>query len=252
MWDNEDAIKRWDQYAEEMGKSYTDDGDLNRRFLLNPVIFKLIGKISGKFILDAGCGEGYLSRLLSRQGAQKVVGVDYSKKMVEVAKRKTPKGSIIEYKHGSCEELNFLSDNCFDVVVSNMVIHDLANHENAFKEIYRVLVNNGTFVFSILHPCFDTPNSGWLRNDEGEKLYWKVKNYFSEGPNEQRSNSDQKLLWFHRTLSSYFNSLRKVGFSVEAIEEPKPNEEAMAYHQDYKYFLDICHFLVFKAVKTSP
>jgi ubiquinone/menaquinone biosynthesis C-methylase UbiE len=248
MWNNDEAIKRWDQYAEEMGKSYTKEGDLNRRFLLNPAILGLIGEISGKIILDAGCGEGYLCRLLSDWGAH-VVGVDYSEKMVEVAKRKTPNGTMIEYKHGNCEQLDFLNDNSFDIVVSNMVIHDLANHEKAFKEMHRVLVKDGIFVFSILHPCFDTPNSGWEKNDEGQKLYWKVKNYFNEGPNEQRSSSDIKLLWFHRTLSSYFNSLRRVGFTVDAIEEPKPTDDAVVFHPDFKSFFDICHFLVFKASK---
>jgi 2-polyprenyl-3-methyl-5-hydroxy-6-metoxy-1,4-benzoquinol methylase len=196
MWDNEQAIQRWDKYAEEMSNFYTEQGDLNRRFLLNPTILKLIGDVSGKLILDAGCGEGYLCRLLCNQGAH-VLGVDYSEKMIEVAKRKTAKETNIDYKHGNCEELPFISDKSFDVVVSNMVIHDLADHQKAFNEIHRVLIPNGIFVFSILHPCFDTPGSGWVKNDEGQKVYWKVKNYFDEGPNEQRSTSENKLLWLY-------------------------------------------------------
>ncbi|WP_144374240.1 methyltransferase domain-containing protein [Paenibacillus sp. Y412MC10] len=52
-------------------------------------------RISGKFILDAGCDEGYLSRLLSLQGAQKVVGVDYSKRWLRLLNVRHQKGQLL-------------------------------------------------------------------------------------------------------------------------------------------------------------
>lgn len=248
QWDNKEAIKRWDEYADEMSKAYSRDGDLNRKHLLNPAIFSLIDNIKNKKILDAGCGEGYLSRLLAERGAS-VVGVDYSKNMIQAAKTKTNRTLNIEYIHGNCEQLDFLQDNSFEIVVSNMVIHDLANYQKAFTEVYRLLQKDGLFVFSILHPCFDTPNSGWVKNEDSEKLFWKVDRYFEEGPNEQRSTSENKLLWFHRTLSSYFNALIETGFIVESLIEPKPSKDDIKVHGDFKTFLKMCHFLVFKARK---
>jgi SAM-dependent methyltransferase len=51
------------------------EGDFGRRALLNPAIFRLLGDVRGQTILDAGCGNGYLSRLLADRGGT-VVGVE--------------------------------------------------------------------------------------------------------------------------------------------------------------------------------
>lgn len=79
------AIKRWDQFAESYANTHGEQGDLHKEILLNPVILNMIGSITNKRVLDAGCGEGYLSRLLSQQGAI-VTSVDYSHKMLDIAK----------------------------------------------------------------------------------------------------------------------------------------------------------------------
>ncbi|MDN4525993.1 class I SAM-dependent methyltransferase [Fictibacillus sp. NE201] len=119
-------------------------------------IDSLIEQTDGMKMLDAGCGAGYLSRFLARRGAS-VTSIDYSKKMLEIAKGKTPKELDIIFHHGNCERLNFLDDCAFDIIVSNMVIQDLADYEAALSEMLLLLKNGGYFVFSILHPCFVTP-----------------------------------------------------------------------------------------------
>ena len=57
----------------------TMSGDIHRVVLLNPTIFSLLGEVDGNHLLDAGCGEGYLSRLLVKKGAR-VTAVDFSQK----------------------------------------------------------------------------------------------------------------------------------------------------------------------------
>jgi hypothetical protein len=49
-----------DEFYDRLG----DDGGFNRRALLNPAIFGLLGDPANHRVLDAGCGHGYLSRLL--------------------------------------------------------------------------------------------------------------------------------------------------------------------------------------------
>ena len=66
---NTDAIKAWSRAPQEIVANFGDEGDFTRRYLLNPVIFGLLGDVAGKTILDAGCGQGYLSRLLAKKGA---------------------------------------------------------------------------------------------------------------------------------------------------------------------------------------
>jgi 2-polyprenyl-3-methyl-5-hydroxy-6-metoxy-1,4-benzoquinol methylase len=65
---NRDIIEIWAAHAEESVASFDEDGDFARKYLLNPTIFSLLGSIAGKRILDAGCGNGYLSRLSPLEG----------------------------------------------------------------------------------------------------------------------------------------------------------------------------------------
>lgn len=244
----EEAIERWDRYADTYSESHAEQGDLHKEVFLNPTLLSLIGKESDKKILDAGCGEGYFSRILAKSGAH-VTAVDYSKKMIEIARKRTSPNLSIDYRHGNCEDLNFLENESFDLIVSNMVIQDLANYEKVFKEMYRLLLNNGSFIFSILHPCFITPVSGWEKKDDGEKLHWNVDQYFYEGAYEQRMGGQEKILLFHRTLTSYVNAFLKAGFTLEGLVEPKPSEEMLNKYPTFEEDFRCPDFIVFKLKK---
>ncbi|MEH7121882.1 class I SAM-dependent methyltransferase [Bacillus sp. JJ1773] len=244
----EEAIKRWDKFAETYSAVHTEQGDLHKEIFLNPTLLSLIGTVKNKKVLDAGCGEGYFSRILAKSAAA-VTAVDYSEKMLEIAKERTPIDLRIDYRHGNCEDLLFLEDNSFDLVVSNMVIQDLANYEKAFQEMYRLLVDGGYFIFSILHPCFVTPESGWEKTKDGEKLHWNVDKYFYEGVYEQRLGDEEKMLLFHRTLTSYVNNVIKAGFHLEGLIEPKPSEEMLRKYPSFEEDFRSADFIVFKLRK---
>ena len=246
----EETIRRWDAFADTYSKNHTEQGDLHKEVFLNPTLFSLMGELKDKQVLDAGCGEGYLSRLLSKAGSN-VTAVDYSLRMIEIAQERTPIDLQIKYIRGNCEELTMLEDENFDVIVSNMVIQDLPNYENAFQEMYRLLVDGGSFIFSILHPCFVTPGSGWEKNSSGEKLHWNVDRYFYEGAYEQRLGDKDKVLFFHRTLTSYVDALIKAGFMIESIIEPKPSETMLKKYPSFEEDLRCADFMVFKATKPK-
>jgi len=243
----EEAIKRWDQHAESFTADYDEHGGIHREVLLNPAIFSLLEEVKGKRLLDAGCGEGYLSRMLAQKGAI-VTAVDYSEKMLEIARERTHEDIPIQYKHGNCEKLDFLVDEQFDGIVSNMVLQDLEDYKAALSEMYRLLKPNSTFIFSILHPCFVTPNSGWLRNEQLDKQYWKVQRYFYEGVYEQL-DSDEKIVLYHRTLTSYMKAIIQVGFSIEDVIEPMPSKEMLAKYPRFEEDLHCADFIVFKLRK---
>jgi SAM-dependent methyltransferase len=78
--------KGWDKGAEIWNANYGKYGDAYRQNIFNPALFPLIGNVEGKKILDAGCGNGYLSRLLAEKDAQ-VTGVDLSRSFIEIARR---------------------------------------------------------------------------------------------------------------------------------------------------------------------
>ncbi len=247
---SEEAIRRWDLHAEVFTEKYDEHGGIHREVLLNPAIFSLVEDIEGASILDAGCGEGYLSRIFSQRGAN-VTAVDYSKNMLEIAKRRTVSNLSIEYHHGNCEKLEFLKNSTFDMIVSNMVMMDLADYEAALNEMYRLLKDGGYFIFSILHPCFVTPKSGWVRDSQGRKQYWRLENYFNEGVYEQMLpvDAEDKVVFYHRTLTSYFKAFQKAGLILEELIEPKPTGEMLEKYPSFEEDLNFSNFIVFKLRK---
>ena len=56
-----------------------------QKYLFVPSLFKLLGNIKNKSVLDLGCGEGYYTRLAKIAGAAKVIGIDLSKRQIELA-----------------------------------------------------------------------------------------------------------------------------------------------------------------------
>jgi SAM-dependent methyltransferase len=250
--DSTEAIRRWDLHARATWADLGPlDGDRHRVILLNPALFRFLPDVNGKRVLDAGCGEGYFCRKLARLGAR-VTGVDFSREMLSLAEERTDLELGVRYLHANCEHLEGFALGSFDVVVSNMVLMDLPDHRAALKSFSRVLAREGTLVFSIAHPCFSAPGHGWVRDDQGKRLHWKVDQYFYEGAYEQSLFSadvgDQPLL-FHRTLSNYVKALLEAGFELLDLDEPKPSEEMLVRYPGYEHHLRMSHFIVFKARK---
>jgi 2-polyprenyl-3-methyl-5-hydroxy-6-metoxy-1,4-benzoquinol methylase len=111
--------------------------------------------ISSKTVLDAACGSGYGSAILSESGATKVVGIDNSSEAIEYCE-KNYKNENLEFKKTNCEEITL--DTTFDVVVSFETIEHLKNQDNFLTEVKRVLKDDGIFIVST--PNTDTYPSG--------------------------------------------------------------------------------------------
>ena len=97
-------------------------------------------------VLDLGCGPGFLSILLSKQGCQ-VTGIDYSNQMLEEAKHNAKENNVhTDFKKMDVQELTF-DDESFDFVITRNVTWNLEKPKQAYQEIYRVLKPGGLFVF---------------------------------------------------------------------------------------------------------
>jgi SAM-dependent methyltransferase len=153
----------------------------------------------------------------------------------------------------SPEDLGFLDVGAFDVVVSSMVLQDLPDHQAALESFHRVLTDGGLLVFSSSHPCFTTPDCGWVRDEDGNKLYWKVDRYFVEGTYEQMlpRDTEDPVLIYHRTLSNYIRTLLRAGFELLDVIEPRPAEEMLERYPAFRDDLRMSHFIVFKARKRQ-
>lgn len=247
----DEIIKRWDLSAELVASYSSKYGDINKEVLLTPVLLEMLGGVENEDVLDAGCGEGFLSRLMAERGSI-VTAVDYSARLLEIAKERTTDDLRIEYLHANLERLDMLRDDTFDVVVSCVVIQDVPDYQAAVKEMYRVLRPGGVCILAMAHPCFSS-DGGWVKDSKGRKQYWKIDNYFYERGFEipLTSNTDANPIGFHRTLTSYFRTIIDTGFIVEDMTEPYPTQEAIEKHPDFIDDLRMTHFLVFKLRKSA-
>lgn len=106
---------------------------------------ELLPDFKGKRVLDLGCGYGWHCLYAAEHGAASVVGVDLSEKMLAVAREKNTFDTIT-YLHASIDEVTFEPES-FDVVISSLAIHYIANFEKLTKNIAKWLVPSGQFVF---------------------------------------------------------------------------------------------------------
>ncbi|MFQ5819956.1 MAG: class I SAM-dependent methyltransferase [Candidatus Heimdallarchaeota archaeon] len=230
----------WNEVAEGWFRNCGEFGDINREYVIDPVIFRLLGQIKGKCILDAGCGNGYLCRLLAKQGA-KITGVDISSKAIELAQIKEKEAPLgISYYVGSLSDLAMFSNQTFDVVISNLVLQDLQDLAGALGELYRVLREEGQLLISLLHPCFTGPTvRGWVKRprDSSRKedwLFWKIDRYFDRTTEIIQNFGLEGVYYFCRSLSDYITALLQQGFTITDLEEPIPDEKAIEQH--YRQF----------------
>ncbi len=101
--------------------------------------------VKGRRVLDAACGEGYGSYLLSRE-ADHVTGVDIDEQAIEHAARRYP-GRNIEFRQADCTALP-LADDAVDVVVSFETLEHLAEQDQLLAEFRRVLRPEGFLLIS--------------------------------------------------------------------------------------------------------
>ncbi len=251
----------WDALSDWYDLKQGEVGDLWHRALIDPVLLKAVGDCRGKHVLDLGCGNGYLSRRLARQGAE-VTAVDASPKMIKNAKARG-RGSAVRYVCSSANQLRDVPNSKFDIVFANMSLMDISDAEGAVGEAARVLKKGGRFVVSISHPCFDVlSNSGWVAEKALANplaVYRKVRGYrepFSEMvPWNIGDGSKGYTVGYHRPLNWYARVLHSKGLAITALEEPEPTREFIEREQEQQGDLDGVGFqevplhLVIEAVK---
>jgi len=186
---------------------------------------KMMPNFKDKRVLDLGCGFGWHCRYAVENGARSVIGIDISQKMLSEAKSKTKYGNI-EYICMPLEDIDFPEES-FDVVISSLALHYVKSFEDVLVRVYKCLSKGGNFVFSVEHPIFTAQGpQDWYYDGKGNILHWPVDHYFTEGIRNAKFLGEE-VIKYHRTLTTYLNSLIKLGFEITGVVEPKPAENML-------------------------
>lgn len=217
MTDTWDTIADW--YAARIRS-----GSAMHRFGRDALLRLLPADLTGRRVLDLGCGEGLVSRALAGRGAA-VKGVDPSPRMVEHARRAEQEehtGTVYTVDDGCA--LDSVASASMDWVTAALSLNNVPDLDAALRAVQRVLVPHGALVFTVPHPCFEAPYAGWTEGDDGVPARRVVGDYLSEGfwrsanPEGARRAGNR-----HRTVATYLNALVRHGLRLDAVDEPAPD-----------------------------
>ena len=213
------TARSYDDIAEWYNEWVRADSLLDDPFFA--AVAPLLSETAGRRICDLACGQGRVARHLAADGAR-VVGVDLSGKLLAIARRyehAAPRG--IAYLRDDARTLGALRDATFDGVICHMALMDIPDLTATLRAASRVLRAGGWFIFPTLHPCYHTPTSGESTDTRGT-IGRTVNGYFAEGfwRSDVRTGPPGKIGAYHRTLSTYINTLIDADFVLERMAEP--------------------------------
>ena len=230
-----DALNRqtqeiWNRNADWWDEQ-TGEGNQFQRVLIGPATERLRALRPGERVLDIACGNGAFSRSMARLGAQ-VVAFDFSERFLERAKARTNEhADRIDYRLvDATDEAQLLAlGDRFDAAVCTMALMDMATVEPLMSALSRLLKPGGRFVFSVLHPCFNS-SRGIRQVVEQEDRDGELTTAYSVNvSNYIRPASWQGVgipgqptahYYFHRPLSVLLSACFSAGFVLDGLEEP--------------------------------
>lgn len=185
----------------------------------------LFPDLSGKDVLDLGCGYGWHCKYAVECGAKRVLGIDMSERMIQEAQEKNADYKIT-YRVCGLDDYDYPADS-YDCVISNLVLHYIEDIDTVFRKIYSTLKSDGVFLLNIEHPVFTAGvNQDWVYDLSGKPQYWPVDDYFYPGERVTHFLG-QNVTKQHHTLTQILMGLINTGFRLEAVEEAMPSTEMM-------------------------
>jgi SAM-dependent methyltransferase len=200
----------------------------------------LLPDVTGRDVLDAGCGAGWYSEQLAGRGAR-VIAIDRSARMVAITKmRLAGRMRVIEADVTDLRDV--FADMSFDVVLCSLVLHYITDLTAAFSECARVLRHEGVLVFSTHHP-FDA--EGFDAKPRGRNGYLHAEII------EEEWEWLGTMRYWRRPLRDLTEPLNHAGFVIERVWEPDPGEALrLADPQVYARLERVPAFLFVRARKS--
>ncbi len=202
-----DPIADW--YADQVRR-----GSL-KQFLdhLAHCLLEMAGDVSGQRVLDAGCGEGHVSRLFARHGAE-VVGVDISPRLLHLARtHKDQDRDAIEFIEADLAEGLPSHRQSFEIATANMVLEDCEDLMGVLAAIADALEPDGRLLAS-------------LNNPYAVAARGKVDDYFKSGALTQTFGTEQaryEVPFYYRPFEDLMSAFQEQGFLLRSLVDARPN-----------------------------
>ena len=182
---------------------------------------RLCGDVTGKRVLDLGCGAGENAVVLAGRGAH-VIAVDASAGRLAAARRLADAAEVrVEWHQCDASDLAFLRADSIDLALATGLIGEVDDLDRLLRQVHRVLRPGAPFVFSFDHPvalCLgrDEVAPGALPLGARELR----RSWFDAAPCPIRRHGETMHV-VPRTISAVFASLHRAGYRTELLLEPE-------------------------------
>ena len=184
--------KAYDEWSSQYDISKNRTRDLDQKVTRNT-----LQTIEFNTVLELGCGTGKNTEWLQTK-ASKILAVDFSEKMLEIAKKKISCENVIFQKADITKNWDWTLDK-FDLVTCNLILEHIEGLEYIFDQAFSKLNQGGYFFISELHPF---------------KQYKGTKARFNS---EENGLIELKTYTHH--ISDFFNAAQSAGFQLIKINE---------------------------------
>jgi ubiquinone/menaquinone biosynthesis C-methylase UbiE len=253
---DERTVQWYDEHAADYTQHVRNPNDsIYHSMYEKPAMYALVPDLMGLSVISLGCGSGEDCNHLNQLGAKRMVGVDISSGLIDIAKTSYP---ACDFQVMDMEHLDF-PDSSFDFVYSSLAVHYLEKWDKMLAETYRILRPGSFFLFSCNHPIYSAMEV--TRDDEEAKVRQLARtkdvktdtvsivgDYVTRRPMEF---NDSWVTW-HKSIGEISQEVTDAGFMIAGVHEPKPLPEmAKLSPKDYETLSKIPNFVIFKLWKPT-
>lgn len=219
----------WGNIAGKYDESFSADADSYQKQVILPNITRMLAPGVGDKILDLACGSGFFSGAFAEGGA-KVLGVDISPELIEVAKKRVVEATKAglnlnaRFEVSSAEKYSPLPES-FNKAAIILAIQNIEDVKKTLENCFKALAPQGKLFIVMNHPAFRIPKaSSWGFDEKEGKQYRRIDAYLSESREKIDMTPGSTIakkftVSFHRSLQYYFKLFHNAGFSVKRLEE---------------------------------
>lgn len=221
-----------------------------------PAVLSLVPNLFHADVLDLGCGSGRFAFEFEKLGAKKVIGIDFSNEMIDLAnKKKAEEASNVSFFVEDASQLDLKEGEKFDFIFSSTLLHFIEDIERLMQSLYKLLKKDGQVILSLIHPSFSAhypikkadysfPESvDWQFRylDRSKRAYIQPWLALNDAFENELCES------YHHTLADYFQAILSAGFQIIDLIEPSPPESWKTNHpKQYQAYVKKPTYLILK------
>lgn len=201
------GVNVWDRHATELAAWYArrEDRDPAENAIVTSLL-GLLGDLTGKAVLDAGCGEGFFARILAARGAR-VTGIDIGPRLLALARERDPQETINYRVADLTRPIPDLAGQ-FDRIGSHLALNDIVDHRGFAATLATLTRPGGRAALA-----FNNPYSTLVRGH--------LTDYFASGTRARYGGMSAALGgevgYTHRTLEEFLDAFLAAGWRLAKL-----------------------------------